>query len=111
MAAMEGRGRSAYTEYRTVEQFREFTLLEVKIKTGRTHQIRVHLSSIGHPVVGDDVYGERSYKQFIRKFGEPHRYFLHAADLHFTHPATGVPLEFHSPLPQQLQKFVMGIES
>lgn len=111
MAALEGRGRSAYTEYRTVEQFREFTLLEVKIKTGRTHQIRVHLSSIGHPVVGDDVYGERSYKQFIRKFGEPHRYFLHAAELRFTHPATGVPLEFHSPLPEQLQKFVKGIES
>ena len=111
MAAMEGRGRSAYTEYRTVERFREFTLIEVKIKTGRTHQIRVHLSSIGHPVVGDDVYGERSHKQFIMKFGEPHRYFLHAAELRFTHPATGVPLEFHSPLPEQLQKFVKGIES
>lgn len=111
MAAIQGRGRSAYTEYRTMEQFREFALLEVKIKTGRTHQIRVHLSSIGHPVVGDNVYGERSYKEFIRKFDEPNRYFLHAAELRFAHPATGAPLEFHSPLPEQLQKFANDIRS
>ena len=111
MAAMEDGGRSAHTEYRTVQEFRDFTLLEVKIKTGRTHQIRVHLSSIGHPVVGDDVYGERNYNQFIKKFGEPNRYFLHAAELRLTHPATGMPLEFHSTLPEQLQKFLKSIES
>lgn len=110
MAAMKARGRPAHTEYRTAKLFREFALLEVKIKTGRTHQIRVHLSSIGHPVVGDNVYGERSFKQFIKKFGDPGRYFLHAAELRFTHPATGMPLEFHSPLPEQLQKFIKGIE-
>src|SRR5262245_13879522 len=56
MSAGQSRGRSAHTEYRVVEQFRGFSLLEVKIKTGRTHQIRVHLSTIGHPVVGDNVY-------------------------------------------------------
>jgi len=112
MSAMEnGRGRSAHTEYRVVEQFREFALLNLRIKTGRTHQIRVHLASIGHPVAGDDVYGEKSFKQLAKTFGEPHRYFLHAAELRFTHPSTGVPLEFHSPLPEQLRKFVNGLRS
>jgi len=112
MAAMQGgKGRSAHTEYRVLEQFREFALLELKIKTGRTHQIRVHLASVGHPVVGDDVYGERALKEFVNKFGEPHRYFLHAAELRFTHPSTGMPLEFHSPLPEKLQKFVNGLRS
>jgi 23S rRNA pseudouridine1911/1915/1917 synthase len=112
MAAMDqGRGRSAYTAYATLEQFRDFTLLELKIKTGRTHQIRVHLSSIGLPVVGDDVYGEKHFKQFVRKYGEFHRYFLHAAELRFTHPATGMPLEFHSPLPIELQKILNRIRS
>jgi 23S rRNA pseudouridine1911/1915/1917 synthase len=112
MAAMRaGKGRSAHTEYRVREQYREFALLELKIKTGRTHQIRVHLASIGHPVVGDDVYGERALKEFIKKFGEPHRYFLHATELRFTHPSTGMPLKFHSPLPEKLQKFVNGLRS
>jgi 23S rRNA pseudouridine1911/1915/1917 synthase len=112
MAAMQGgKGRSAHTEYRVLEQFREFALLELKIKTGRTHQIRVHLASVGHPVVGDDLYGERALKEFVKKFGEPHRYFLHAAELRFTHPSTGMPLEFHSPLPEKLQKFVNGLRS
>jgi 23S rRNA pseudouridine1911/1915/1917 synthase len=111
MAALEGRGRAACTEYKILRQFRGFTLLEVKIRTGRTHQIRVHLSSIGHPVVGDNVYGERSYKEFVKKFGELDRYGLHAAELRFTHPATGVPLVFHSPLPERLQKLLMSIKS
>jgi 23S rRNA pseudouridine1911/1915/1917 synthase len=106
-----GRGRPALTEYRLTEQFRGFSLLEVTIKTGRTHQIRVHLSAIGHPVVGDDLYGGRWYKDFTRKFGEPGRYFLHAACLRFAHPATGEILEFHSPLPMQLQKLLKSIES
>ena len=87
-----------------MEIFRGFSLLEVKITTGRTHQIRVHLSAIGQPVVGDDVYGERTYKEFVKKFGELHRYFLHAAKLRFEHPVTGKPMEFHSPLPAELQK-------
>ena len=111
MAAGKPRGRSAHSEYRVMEHFRGFSLLEVKIKTGRTHQIRVHLSAIGHPVVGDDVYGERSYKEFTKKFGELNRYFLHASALCFTHPTTGAPLEFHSPLPSELRKLLKSIES
>jgi 23S rRNA pseudouridine1911/1915/1917 synthase len=111
MAAGRARGRAAYTEYRVVEHFRDFSLLEVKIRTGRTHQIRVHLSAIGHPVVGDDVYGERSYKEFSRRYGPIDRYFLHASALRFAHPGTGVPLEFHSPLPPELQKLLGSIKS
>ncbi len=88
MAARAERGRSAYTEYRTLEVFRGFTLLDVGIKTGRTHQIRVHLSALGHPVVGDDVYGARSAKEFAKEYGALNRYFLHAAYLRFIHPNT-----------------------
>ena len=110
MAADKQHGRSAHTEYRVIEHFRGFSLLEVKIKTGRTHQIRVHFSAIGHPVVGDDVYGERTYKEFVKKFGELNRYFLHAAALRFTHPATGAAMEFHSALPSELQKLLKSIE-
>jgi 23S rRNA-/tRNA-specific pseudouridylate synthase len=111
MTASPTRGRSAFTQYRVLEELRGFTLLEVGIKTGRTHQIRVHLSAVGHPVVGDDVYGERSYKEFIKKFGPFDRYFLHATSLRFNHPATGAVLEFHSPLPPELQKLIESIKS
>ena len=111
MAAGRPSGRKAHTEYKVLESFRGFSLLEVKITTGRTHQIRVHLSALGHPVVGDDVYGERTYKEFVKKFGEFHRYFLHAARLLFEHPVTGKPMEFHSPLPAELQKLLNGIKS
>jgi len=111
MAAGKPHGRSAHTEYRVVDRFRGFSLLEVRIKTGRTHQIRVHLSAIGHPVVGDDVYGERQYDEFAKKFRELNRYFLHATALRFTHPGTGVVLEFHSPLPRELQDLLESIKS
>ncbi len=110
MAAGE-KGRAAQSQYRVIEQLRGFALLEVRIKTGRTHQIRVHLSAIGHPVVGDDVYGARSYKEFATKFGEIGRYFLHAAELRFLHPASGQAMTFHSALPDELQKLLRRIRS
>src|SRR2546427_6851510 len=109
MAAGRPRGRAAHTEYKVLEHYRGVALLELKIKTGRTHQIRVHLSAIGHPVVGDDVYGERQYNQFVKKHGELNRYFLHAAALGFNHPSTHVPLKFHSPLPEELQNVIQSI--
>jgi 23S rRNA pseudouridine1911/1915/1917 synthase len=110
MAVQQSRGRSAYTEYCVLEEIKGFSLLEVKIKTGRTHQIRVHVSAIGHPVVGDDVYGERAFKTFIKKFGDPGRYFLHAAELRFTHPVKGTPMHFRSPLPPDLQTLLERIK-
>jgi len=111
MIAGKPSGRSALTQYRVLENLRSFSFLEVEIKTGRTHQIRVHLAAIGHPVVGDDVYGEPSYKEFVKKFPELNRYFLHATRLRFTHPTTGTALEFHSPLPTELQKLFQSIQS
>lgn len=110
MAAQRTRGRRALSEYRILKEYRGYTLLEVEIKTGRTHQIRVHLSAIGHPVVGDDVYSERSYQEFTKKHGPLGRFFLHSASLQFTHPTTGVDLEFHSALPDELQKVLESIQ-
>jgi 23S rRNA pseudouridine1911/1915/1917 synthase len=109
MAAQHGRGRAALSSYRRLKEAGDFSLLEVKIKTGRTHQIRVHLAAIGHPVVGDDVYGERRYAAFAKKYGKPGRYFLHAAELKFTHPRTGEALHFESPLPEELDALLERI--
>jgi 23S rRNA pseudouridine1911/1915/1917 synthase len=89
-------GRSAHTMYRAIEYFPRHTLLEVRPYTGRTHQIRVHLSWMGYPIVGDTVYGHR--RQPLLK----NRHFLHAAQLRFTHPVTGEEIESKAPLPGEL---------
>jgi len=102
-------GRKALSSYRVLEELNGFSLLEVRIMTGRTHQIRVHLSAIGHPVVGDNVYSETRYKEFAKKYGPPGRYFLHAAELQFTHPKTGAHLKFESPLPNELTSLLERI--
>jgi 23S rRNA pseudouridine1911/1915/1917 synthase len=102
-------GRKALSSYRVLEELNGFSLLEVRIMTGRTHQIRVHLSAIGHPVVGDNVYSESRYKEFARKFGPLGRYFLHASKLQFKHPRTGVQLQFESPLPGELTSLLERI--
>ena len=99
MTARLGRGRAAFTEYRVLRRFTGFTFLEVRIGTGRTHQIRVHLSSIGHPVAGDRLYGAPA-KNEIQPPGD--RFFLHAHRIRFQHPFTAQPLEIESPLPGDL---------
>lgn len=93
-------GRWARTEYRVLDRFdvpAELSLLECELETGRTHQIRVHLSSINHPLVGDPVYGQRRPKLQLE------RPFLHAAQLAFDHPGTGERVTFRSELPPDLQ--------
>jgi len=82
----------------------EFTLLEVTIKTGRTHQIRVHLASQGHPIAGDDKYGNFELNRELQKLGLK-RMFLHAWRLQFDHPATGERVELVAPLPAELKRF------
>lgn len=93
-------GREALTEFRVVEVFASYSLLEVWPKTGRTHQIRAHLAFIGHPVVGDTVYGRRK-QPFTLK-----RHFLHAASITFAHPISGEPITVESPLPVALQNLL-----
>jgi 23S rRNA pseudouridine1911/1915/1917 synthase len=107
MTTRRSGGREAITHYevqRRIESpYGKFALLELKIETGRTHQIRVHMSSLGHPVVGDTLYG--APREISSKAGPAislQRNFLHATALQFTHPRTGETLSFSIPLPEQL---------
>ena len=104
-------GRNALSLWKARQRFEKFTLVEVEIKTGRTHQIRVHLASINHPVVGDATYNEgrdntvavSDVKNAIRKLD---RFFLHAEKLSFNHPKTGGAMCFESTLPDELSDFL-----
>jgi 23S rRNA pseudouridine1911/1915/1917 synthase len=96
-------GRAARTHYRVIGRFPDVTLLEVKLESGRTHQIRVHLASIGHPVVGDPWYG-RPWRV------DSPRVFLHATRLTVEHPTSGESLSFDSPLPADLLTVIAGLE-
>ena len=95
MAVNEKNGKTAVTHYRVLERFGRFTYIECRLETGRTHQIRVHMASIGHPLLGDEVYGP-SGKQPFRLQGQ----CLHAMTLGFLHPSTGEYVEFEAPLPE-----------
>jgi 23S rRNA pseudouridine1911/1915/1917 synthase len=103
-------GREAVTHYvvkkRLNSSFGKLTLLDIKIDTGRTHQIRVHLSSIGHPVVGDALYGAPRELKSLRGPISLHRNFLHAAALELRHPRTGEVLSFARGLPEDLEEFL-----
>ena len=98
MAVGAADGREAVTHLRRLEELGRFSLLEARLETGRTHQIRVHLESVGHPVVGDRLYGRRPETLGLD------RQFLHAARLAFPHPETGEPVEVESPLPDDLRR-------
>ena len=123
--------RSAVSHYEVVRRlatrFGKFSLMRVRIETGRTHQIRVHLASIGHPVVGDTLYGgagqltdqvalKASQSRAARRNAEPQRLklgrnFLHAARLEFAHPMTGKAIELEAALPEQLSRFLIRLEN
>ena len=116
MAVREG-GRPARTVYRTIAAAQGIALLALDLLTGRTHQIRVHLKSLGHPLVGDPVYGEARWKGLPRKIQGPLADFprpaLHAWRLAFRHPRTGEPMAFEAPAPADLAdlwKAVTGTE-
>ena len=124
MTTRRAGGREAVSHYTVVRRiesrFGRFSLLSVKIDTGRTHQIRVHLASLGHPVVGDNLYGAPKLIAPERRKGSPvasgenpiqlERNFLHAAALEFTHPRAGAPLSFERPLPPELETFLLLLE-
>jgi 23S rRNA pseudouridine1911/1915/1917 synthase len=103
MTARLASGREALTEFRVRKRFEKYTFLEVRIGTGRTHQIRVHLASIGHPVAGDRVYGARSYTTGAE------RLFLHAWRIGFVSPATGDRVTVEASLPQELEAWLVGL--
>ncbi|MBK6706065.1 MAG: RluA family pseudouridine synthase [Sphingomonadales bacterium] len=107
----EGKGKHAVTHYRTIEQFKDATLVECKLETGRTHQVRVHMAHIGHPLIGDSTYNNRR-KAF--KFGPNQSHFsrqaLHAVSLGFIHPITGEKLGFESSLPDDIQLLLTSLK-
>jgi 23S rRNA pseudouridine1911/1915/1917 synthase len=98
MAITAVASREARTHFRVLERFQRHTLLLLQLETGRTHQIRVHLQAIGHPVVGDPVYGASKVHGKITL----NRQFLHACQLTFTHPRTGKVIDVEAPLPVDL---------
>jgi 23S rRNA pseudouridine1911/1915/1917 synthase len=119
-------GRSAVSHIRVLQRlstpYGAFTLVEVRIETGRTHQIRVHMQSLGHPVVGDTLYGApRVIAPIVRKSDATHpteqesagleRNFLHAAHLEFAHPQTGKALSIDAPLPAELDDFLQWLST
>ena len=114
MAVVRG-GRSALSLYRVRQRLDRFTLLDVELKTGRTHQIRVHLAWLKHPVVGDETYGagrdntiqDARLRAHVRNLG---RHFLHAERLAFTHPQRGNRVEFNAPLPAKLVELLNALE-
>lgn len=103
MAINEKNGKNAVTHYKVVERFGDFTWIECRLETGRTHQIRVHMASIGHPLVGDEVYGPSKSRFHLQ--GQT----LHAYVLGFIHPKTGTYMEFSAALPEYFEKLVLTL--
>ncbi len=108
MSACPARGRPAVTHYETLRAFGAWSLLRVRIETGRTHQIRVHLSHLGHPIAGDPVY---RHGQTAPLPTPAARQMLHAAELAFTHPRTGKLLAFKTPIPPDMQALLDSLDS
>ncbi len=104
--AISHKGREAISDVRCLQAGEHYTLAEIRIHTGRTHQIRVHLSSIGHPVVGDTLYGAR---RAVIEATVPERCLLHAQRLAFKHPDNAKPMSFESPLPPDFKKMLQPL--
>jgi 23S rRNA pseudouridine1911/1915/1917 synthase len=115
MTTRRADGRTAVSHFRVLERitgpYGPFTLVEVRIETGRTHQIRVHAQSLGHPVVGDTLYGAPHLIPNLAPDLQLSRNFLHAAHLSLTHPRTRKPLDIDAPLPEELEKFLKVIHA
>lgn len=99
--AVQPEGRAALTRVKRLKTSKDFSLLEVELLTGRTHQIRVHLAHAGHPIVGDDKYGDFALNRQVKQ-----RLLLHAAKLVFRHPGTGEPITLESPVPAEMKAFL-----
>ena len=111
MAVRSAGGREAVTDYRTLETLGPFSFLEIRILTGRTHQIRVHMRHLGHPVAGDGRYGGSGFRKvrspgFREVLESFDRLALHASVLEFRHPASGAAMRFHAPLPDDFARML-----
>ncbi|MBZ0156221.1 MAG: RluA family pseudouridine synthase [Alphaproteobacteria bacterium] len=111
MSTRTRRGKEAVTRWKVLRRFGVATLIEAKLGTGRTHQIRVHFAAIGHPVLGDVTYGKKTFVEAGRKRVSFPRQMLHAATLGFIHPVTGAYLEFTSPIPADMQECIEQLEA
>ena len=107
--AVDAAGQAAHTVFELKQTWREFSLLRAELKTGRTHQIRVHLAHLGYPIVGDDKYGDFEFNRRLARAGLK-RMFLHASSVSFKHPATGALLTLEAPLPDMLQRFLRSLD-
>lgn len=103
-------GQAAHTVFTLQKSWPEFSLLEAELKTGRTHQIRVHLAHLGFPIAGDDKYGDFARNKELMKRGLK-RMFLHAHSISFNHPLSGEPLQIAAPLPPELEKFLTRLDT
>jgi 23S rRNA pseudouridine1911/1915/1917 synthase len=101
---VEGKSREAITHFKVLKRFPSYTLVEATLRTGRTHQIRVHLAFIGHPIVGDQLYGRKRQGLSIN------RQALHSHVLGFVHPSSKKYMEFSAPLPRDMQKLIDCLE-
>lgn len=108
--SVDAEGKDAHSIVRLVARWRNFSLVEVELKTGRTHQIRVHLAHLGFPLAGDDKYGDFQLNKDLQKAGLK-RMFLHAAKLALPHPLTGEALAFEAPLPAELRGFLERLDA
>ena len=102
-------GQASHTIFHLKQAWQDFSLLEAELKTGRTHQIRVHLAHLGFPIAGDDKYGDFGLNKELQKRGLK-RMFLHAWQITITHPVTGKPLHLEASLPEELGRFLQSLE-
>ena len=107
--SVSAEGKEAHSIVRLLQRWENFSLLEVELKTGRTHQIRVHLTHLGFPLVGDDKYGDFALNKELQKIGMK-RMFLHAKKLNFCHPLSEQAIALEAPLPKDLHNFLMQLE-
>lgn len=108
MSIKSKKAKEAITEWEVIKNFKNYTFLKVKILTGRTHQIRVHFSSIGHPVIGDKTYGRKTYIEIGNKKIPVSRQMLHAHKIELIHPITEKLLQFEASLPDDIQ-YILNI--
>ena len=107
--SVSSEGKEAHSIVRLVARWENFSLVEVELKTGRTHQIRVHLAHLGFPLAGDDKYGDFPLNKDLQKAGLK-RMFLHAAKLDFRHPVGEQEISLKAPLPKELRDFLAGMD-